>query len=69
MQLGLSQLGHLVAARRGTFRPVITPAAQEAGFTNEVGLCGTIRFLKTIAGLWVVQDAVAPGKPAGKGHL
>ncbi len=36
--------------------PVITDAAREAGFTNEVGLGGTIRFLKNIAGLWVLQE-------------
>ncbi len=36
--------------------PVITDAAREAGFTNEVGLGGTIRFLKNIAGLWVMQE-------------
>jgi rhamnulokinase len=37
-------------------KPVITDAAREAGFTNEVGLGGTIRFLKNIAGLWVLQE-------------
>jgi rhamnulokinase len=36
--------------------PVVTEAAREAGFTNEVGLGGTIRFLKNIAGLWVMQE-------------
>jgi rhamnulokinase len=36
--------------------PVMTDAAREAGFTNEVGLGGKIRFLKNIAGLWVVQE-------------
>jgi rhamnulokinase len=36
--------------------PVLTDAAREAGFTNEVGLGGTIRFLKNIAGLWVLQE-------------
>ena len=36
--------------------PVVTDAAREAGFTNEVGLGGTIRFLKNIAGLWVMQE-------------
>jgi rhamnulokinase len=36
--------------------PVITDGAREAGFTNEVGVGGTIRFLKNIAGLWVVQE-------------
>lgn len=36
--------------------PVLTDAAREAGFTNEAGLGGTIRFLKNIAGLWVLQE-------------
>ncbi len=36
--------------------PIITDAAREAGFTNEAGLGGTIRFLKNIAGLWVLQE-------------
>jgi rhamnulokinase len=34
--------------------PVTTPAAQAANFTNEGGV-GTIRFLKNIMGLWLVQ--------------
>ena len=37
-------------------KPVVTPAAREAGFTNEVGLGSSIRFLKNIAGLWVLQE-------------
>lgn len=36
--------------------PIVTDAAREAGFTNEVGIGGTIRFLKNIAGLWVLQE-------------
>jgi len=36
--------------------PIVTDAAREADFTNEVGLGGTIRFLKNIAGLWVLQE-------------
>jgi rhamnulokinase len=36
--------------------PVMTDAAREAGFTNEAGFGGTIRFLKNIAGLWVLQE-------------
>jgi len=35
-------------------RPVTTAAAQAANFTNEGGV-GTIRFLKNIMGLWLVQ--------------
>jgi rhamnulokinase len=35
--------------------PVITPLARELNFTNEGGVCGTIRLLKNIAGLWLLQ--------------
>ena len=36
--------------------PCVSPAAQEAMFTNELGVCGTTRFLKNIPGLWLVQE-------------
>lgn len=36
--------------------PVIDAASLAANFTNEVGVEGTIRFLKNIPGLWVVQE-------------
>ncbi len=36
--------------------PIITDASCEASFTNEGGVGGTIRFLKNIAGLWLVQE-------------
>ncbi len=36
--------------------PVINEAALEANFTNEVGVEHTIRFLKNIPGLWVLQE-------------
>src|SRR5512137_523477 len=35
--------------------PVISPASLAANFTNEGGLGGTIRFLKNVSGLWLVQ--------------
>lgn len=35
--------------------PITTPAAMDAGFSNEGGYGGTIRFLKNIMGLWLVQ--------------
>jgi rhamnulokinase len=35
--------------------PVITPSARDLNFTNEGGVCGTIRLLKNIAGLWLLQ--------------
>ncbi len=46
--------------------PIITDAAREAGFTNEVGLGGTIRFLKNIAGLWVLQECRRAWEAAGQ---
>lgn len=45
-----SLLGAEIAA------PCVTPAAREAMFTNELGIGGKIRFLKNIAGLWLIQE-------------
>jgi rhamnulokinase len=36
--------------------PVLTSQAREAGFTNEAGWDGTIRFLKNRAGMWVLEE-------------
>ncbi len=36
--------------------PVITPRARDLNFTNEGGVCGTIRLLKNIGGLWLLQS-------------
>jgi rhamnulokinase len=36
--------------------PCVTGAAQAASFTNERGVANTIRFLKNIPGLWLVQE-------------
>jgi rhamnulokinase len=36
--------------------PCVSEAAQAASFTNELGVGGTFRFLKNIAGLWLVQE-------------
>ncbi len=38
-----------------TDTPVITAQARDRNFTNEGGVCGTIRLLKNIAGLWLLQ--------------
>lgn len=46
--------------------PMITPAAREAGFTNEVGLGGLIRFQKNIAGLWVLQECRRAWEASGQ---
>jgi rhamnulokinase len=36
--------------------PVITPEALAANFTNEGGVERTIRFLKNVTGLWLLQQ-------------
>jgi len=36
--------------------PIINPSSRAYGFANEMGYGGTIRFLKNIVGLWVVQE-------------
>lgn len=46
----------LVGTERDT--PIATPAALDAGFTNERGADGTIRFLRNVAGLWLLSESV-----------
>ncbi|HTG45639.1 MAG TPA: rhamnulokinase family protein [Verrucomicrobiae bacterium] len=36
--------------------PVMNEAARELNFTNEIGYGGSIRFLKNISGLWLIQE-------------
>jgi len=36
--------------------PVINPDVLAANFTNEIGVCDTVRFLKNLSGLWVLQE-------------
>src|SRR5213083_33304 len=38
--------------------PILTAAARRAGFTNEVGLDETIRFLKNRTGMWVLEECL-----------
>lgn len=37
-------------------QPNLTPACREANFTNEIGYGNSVRLLKNIAGLWLVQE-------------
>jgi rhamnulokinase len=37
-------------------KPIITPKSLEYNFTNEIGFGGSIRFLKNIIGLWILQE-------------
>ena len=36
--------------------PVLSDASREANFTNEVGVDGTIRYLRNVMGLWLLQE-------------
>ncbi len=46
--------------------PLVTPEAHQYNFTNEGGVGGTIRFLKNIMGLWLVQECRRTWQKAGK---
>jgi len=47
-------------------QPLLSADALEANFTNEGGACGTIRFLKNIMGLWILQECMRHWKVEGK---
>ena len=46
--------------------PGITPRARALNFTNEGGVCGTIRLLKNIGGLWLLQSCRRSWAAAGR---
>jgi rhamnulokinase len=37
-------------------KPVITPKSLAYNFTNEGGVCGTIRLLNNMTGMWLIQE-------------
>ncbi|WP_409055790.1 rhamnulokinase [Streptomyces sp. SYP-A7185] len=60
--------------------PVRTEESREANFTNELGIDGTIRYLRNIMGLWLLQECLrtwetgtgsgqGPGSPGGAATL
>ncbi len=48
--------------------PVLTEESRIAGFTNELGVDGTVRYLRNVMGLWLLQESVrtwaSRGQPA-----
>lgn len=48
--------------------PLINLDVQAANFTNEIGCGGTVRFLKNIAGLWIVQECRRTWLAKGKNY-
>ncbi|MDR1818048.1 MAG: rhamnulokinase, partial [Puniceicoccales bacterium] len=45
--------------------PVVTAGALEANFTNEIGFAHSVRFLKNIVGMWIVQECRRAWSAAG----
>ncbi|HEX3588496.1 MAG TPA: FGGY-family carbohydrate kinase, partial [Pseudonocardiaceae bacterium] len=45
--------------------PIRTPASRDAGFTNEVGVDGTVRYLRNVMGLWLLQESIRTWRAAG----
>jgi rhamnulokinase len=38
-------------------KPVLSDDSREAGFTNELGVDGTVRYLHNVMGLWLLQES------------
>ena len=55
----------LVGVERGS--PVLTEASRLANFTNEGGVDGTIRYLRNVMGLWLLQESLRTWRRAGLG--
>jgi rhamnulokinase len=49
-----------------THQPILTDAARNANMTNEGGVFGTIRLLKNLAGMWVLQECQRHWQQAGE---
>lgn len=47
---------------------VTSPAALRAGFCNELGVDGTVRFLKNISGLWLIQECRRQWESEGQNY-
>ncbi|WP_188188201.1 rhamnulokinase [Nonomuraea sp. SYSU D8015] len=47
--------------------PVLTPESRAANFTNEAGIDGTVRYLRNVMGLWLLQECLRnwPGSDLG----
>ncbi|NTW40998.1 MAG: rhamnulokinase [Cellulomonadaceae bacterium] len=53
--------------------PVLTEASRAANFTNELGVDGTVRYLRNVAGLWLLSESMRTwadqGQPRDLGSL
>jgi rhamnulokinase len=46
-------------------KPVLTEDSRRAGFTNELGVDGTVRYLRNVMGLWLLQESLRTWAAAG----
>jgi len=46
-------------------RPVLTETSRRASFTNEAGVDGTVRYLRNVMGLWLLQESMRCWAAAG----
>jgi rhamnulokinase len=46
-------------------RPVLTQPSRLANFSNEIGVDGTIRYLRNVMGLWLLQESLRAWRAAG----
>jgi rhamnulokinase len=46
-------------------RPVLTEDSRLARFTNETGIDGTVRYLRNVTGLWLLQESMRTWTEAG----
>jgi rhamnulokinase len=45
--------------------PVLSEASQAANFTNEIGVDGTVRYLRNVIGLWPLQECLRSWQATG----
>ncbi|MDQ1642562.1 MAG: rhamnulokinase [Actinomycetota bacterium] len=46
-------------------KPVLSDESMAANFTNELGVDGTVRYLRNVMGLWLLQESVRTWNAAG----
>jgi len=51
-----------------TAQPILSDRARELNFTNEGGVGGTIRFLKNVGGLWLLQECRRKWQHEGRSY-
>ncbi|MEO3888856.1 rhamnulokinase family protein [Nonomuraea sp. B5E05] len=49
--------------------PVLTPESRAANFTNEAGIDSTVRYLRNVMGLWLLQECMRAWPGSGLGDL